>query len=132
MAVFIAREPSSPSHFAKIAFGTVFAAAGCEAKAAAGCRSPRSPEFHSKLLRQRVEGLLVGGVDFLGLEGARGFAVVEAVGDGLAVGGEFLTGRIGEDVEALEALEQRFAEFLQDVSDVRVGRSGGGGDSLSA
>jgi hypothetical protein len=46
-------------------------------------------------------------VHFLGLEGAVGGAVVETVGDGLAVGGEFLAGGIGEDVEALEGNEQR-------------------------
>ena len=132
MAVFIAREPSSPSHFAKIAFGTVFAAAGCEAKAAAGCRSPRSPELHAEFLGECGEDFLVGGVHFLGFEGAVGGAVEEAAGEGLAVGGECLAGGVAEDVEALEADEQRFAEFLQDVSDVRVGRSGGGGDSLSA
>ena len=43
----------------------------------------------------------MGGVDLFGFEGAGGLAVVEAVGDGLAVGGDFLAGGVGEDVEAL-------------------------------
>ena len=56
---------------------------------------------------------------------------MEAVGDRLAVGSEFLAGGVADDVEALEADEQRLAGFLQDVFDVRVGRSGGGGDCVA-
>ena len=101
-------------------------------KTTRGARVLPSPELHAEFLGECGEDFLVGGVHFLGFEGAVGGAVEEAAGEGLAVGGECLAGGVAEDVEALEADEQRFAEFLQDVSDVRVGRSGGGGDSLSA
>ena len=60
-----------------------------------------SPKLHPEPLRQRFEHFLVGGVDLFGFERAGGFAVVEAVGDGLAVGGDLLAGGVGEDVEAL-------------------------------
>lgn len=43
----------------------------------------------------------MGGVDFFGFERAGGLAVVEAVGDGFAVGGDFLATAVGEDFEAL-------------------------------
>jgi hypothetical protein len=44
----------------------------------------------------------VSRVHFLCFEGAVGGAVLEAVGDGLAVGREFLGSEVVEDVEALE------------------------------
>ena len=83
-----------------------------------------SPELHPELLSQCGEHLLVRGVHFFGFEGAVGGAVLETVGDGLAVGGQFLARGVGEDVEALEADEQRLSEFLEDVFDVRVGQGG--------
>ena len=43
----------------------------------------------------------MGGVDLFGFERAGGVTIVEAVGDGLAVGCDLLAGGIGEDVEAL-------------------------------
>jgi hypothetical protein len=42
----------------------------------------------------------VSGINLFRFERAGGFAVMEAVGDGLAVGGDLLAGRVGEDVEA--------------------------------
>ena len=65
------------------------------------------------------------GVHFLGFERAVGGAVVEAIGDGLAVGGEFLAGGVGEDIEALEGDEQGLGEFGEHGFDFRVGQGGG-------
>ena len=61
----------------------------------------------------------MGGVDFFGFERAVGCAVLEAVGDGLAVGGDLLAGGVGEDVEALGGDEQRLGEFGDDGFDLR-------------
>ena len=59
------------------------------------------PELHPKILRQRFEHFLMGGVHFFGFEGAVGGAVLETVGDGLAVSGQLFAGGIGKNVEAL-------------------------------
>ena len=59
-------------------------------------------------------------VHFPGFEGAVRGAVVEAVGDGLAVRGEFPVGGVGEDIEALAGDEQRLGEFEQDGLDLGV------------
>lgn len=48
-----------------------------------------SAEFHSELLCERFEHLLVCCIHFLGLESSVGGAVVEAIGDGFAVEGKF-------------------------------------------
>lgn len=64
----------------------------------------------------------MGGVDLVSFERAGGFAVLETVGDGLAVGGDFLAGGVGEDVEALSGNEQGLGEFGDDGFDLRVRR----------
>ena len=61
----------------------------------------------------------MGGVHFLGFEGAVGGAVMEAVG------GEFLAGGVVENVEALEGDQQGFGDFEEDVFDFRIGQGGG-------
>ncbi len=64
-------------------------------------------------------------IHFLCFQRAVGSAVLETVGDGLAVGGEFLARRVVEDVEALEGDEQGLGEFEEDVFDLGVGQGGG-------
>jgi hypothetical protein len=80
-----------------------------------------SPELHPDLVGQRFENLLMSCIHFLGLEGA----VLEAVGDGLAVGGDFPAGGVLEGVEVLEGNEQGRGEFEEDVFDLGVGQGGG-------
>jgi hypothetical protein len=67
----------------------------------------------------------VRGIHLFGFQRAVRSAVLEAVGDGLAVGGEFLAGGVVEDVEALEGDEQGLGEFEEDVFDFCVGQGGG-------
>jgi hypothetical protein len=64
-------------------------------------------------------------IHFLGFEGTVGSSVLETVGDGLAVGGEFLAGGVVEDVEALEGDEQGLGECEEDVFDFCVVQGGG-------
>ena len=48
----------------------------------------------------------MSGIDFLGLERAIAGAIVETIGQGLAIRRELGTARIGENIEALEIHEQ--------------------------
>ena len=48
----------------------------------------------------------MSGIDLLGLEGAVIGAIVETIGQGLAIRRELGTARIGENIEALEINEQ--------------------------
>lgn len=59
------------------------------------------PEFYPEGFRECYEDVLVGGVKLGGGAVSGGVTVMEAVGEGLAVGGELLAGGVGEDVEAL-------------------------------
>lgn len=53
-------------------------------------------EFNPQPLRQCFEDFLVGGVDLFCFQRAGGLAVLKAVGDGLAGGGDFLAAGVGE------------------------------------
>ncbi len=70
---------------------------------------------------EQIEDFLVCGIDFFGFECAFRGTVVEAVGEGFAVGGDFLAGGIGEEVEAFVGDEERFVGFFEGGFDVGVG-----------
>ncbi len=51
------------------------------------------------------------GVDLFRFQGAGEFALIEAVGNGLAVGGDFLVGRVRANIEAFGGNQPRFGDW---------------------